>query len=102
VLGRAGRVEEVFGFNRQCTYKRNIETRLSNRCCSGKAISILCSECASITLVIHHAERMRHIVSVLSHKRHDFIRKEEFLNMRYVFRFSVHLLAKPFLMLRKT
>jgi hypothetical protein len=101
-LGGQGGLGEVFGFKRQFTYKRNIETRLSNCCCSGKAISILCSGCASVALVIHHAKRMRHIVSVLSHKRHDFLRKKKLLNMRYMFRFSVHLLAEPFFMLRRT
>ena len=49
-----------------------------------KTITITCCECVSVTLVIHHAVRMRRIIlspvsclalphsSTLSHKRHDF------------------------------
>jgi len=61
-----------------------MEARLSNHCCSGQAISITCSECVFVTLVIQHAVRMRRMIlssvdcpsllyfSTLSHKRHDF------------------------------
>ena len=62
---------------------RNIDTRLCNHCCSGKAVGITHSECVLAVLVIQHAMRMNHIVvcglppplqyfSTFSHKRHDF------------------------------
>jgi len=75
-----------------CTYKRNIEARSCNNCCSGKAISITYSECACVPLVIQHAMRMGHIVmwpaplyhiSTLSQKRHDF--RKKLLNTKCVF-----------------
>ena len=64
----------------QCTYKRNIEARSSNHCCSGKAISIAYYECVFVALVTQHAKCMSHIIlpsmaylappylSTLSHK----------------------------------
>jgi len=48
--------------DRQCTYKRNIEERSCNHCCSGKAISITYCGCVCVALVIQHGIRMRHIV----------------------------------------
>jgi hypothetical protein len=48
--------------DRQCTYKRNIEARSCNHCCSGKAISITYSVCVYVALGIQHAIRMRHTV----------------------------------------
>ena len=41
---------------------RNNEARFCNRCCSGNAISIACSECVFVTLIIQSAMSMRHIV----------------------------------------
>jgi len=35
-----------------------------NRCCSGKTIRVIYSERVSVALVIQHAKRERHIVSV--------------------------------------
>ena len=70
--------------NRQCMYKRNMEARSYNHCCSGKAISITYSECVFVALFIQHAMRMRRFIFIsvssltgsnvfkLSHKRHDF------------------------------
>ena len=46
-----------------CTVKRSIEARSRNHCCSGKGISITYSECVSVTVVIHYAVRVRHIVT---------------------------------------
>jgi len=48
--------------DRRCTYKRYIEARSSNYCCCGKTLRILCSACVSVSLVIQHAIRMRHII----------------------------------------
>jgi len=69
-------------------YKCNIEALSCNLCCSGKAISITYSECAFVTLGIHHAKPMRRIIlsfvaclalqyffSTLSHLRHEFREK---------------------------
>jgi len=64
------------------TYKRNIKACPRNQCCRGKAVSITYSESVSLTLVIHHAMRMRCIIlsvaclglphfSSFSHKWHD-------------------------------
>ena len=62
---------------------RNTDARSRNRCCSGKAVCITCSECVSVALDIQHATRVRRVIlscmaclalpyfSVLSHKRHD-------------------------------
>ena len=43
-------------------YKRNIEARSRNHCCTGKAISITYCQCVSVALVIQHAKRMRRII----------------------------------------
>ena len=40
----------------------SIEARSRNHCCSGKARSIIYSECVFLALSIQHAMRMRHIV----------------------------------------
>ena len=36
--------------NRKCTYKRNIEARSRNHCCSGKAIDLTYSVCLCVCL----------------------------------------------------
>jgi len=61
---------------------RNIEARLCNNCCCGKAKGITYLGCVFATLGIQHVMCMRHIPSVaclalphfsaLSHKRRDF------------------------------
>jgi hypothetical protein len=68
----------------KCVYKRNIETRLRNHCCRGKALSITYSRCMSVALVIQHAKFLPHIIlssatclavpyfSTLYHKWLDF------------------------------
>ena len=50
--------------DRQCSYIPNIEARSSNHSCRGKAISITCSECVFVALVIKHAVPSR--CSILS------------------------------------
>ena len=69
------------------------------------------SECASVTLVIQHAKRMRRIILLsvaclavlnfftLSHKRHDFLKK--LLNIKCVFWFCLQLLSEKFLIVRR-
>ena len=42
--------------------KRNTEALSCNHCCSGKAISIIYSECMFVSLVIQHEMCMHHIV----------------------------------------
>ena len=42
--------------------QRNTEARSCNHCCSGKTISIKCSECVFVALGIHHTGYMRNIV----------------------------------------
>jgi hypothetical protein len=63
-------------------------------------------------LIIRHAKRMRRIIlssvaslaipyfSTLPHKRQDFQEEKNLLNIKCVFRFSVQLLSKTFLILR--
>jgi hypothetical protein len=63
--------------------------------------------CMRVTLLIPHATRMLHIVtslvaplaSKLSHNGHNFRKKKKLLNMKCVFRFSVQLLSRTFLII---
>ena len=88
----------------------NIEARLCDHCCSGKAISNTHSQCVSVALVIQHAVRILRIIvtsvacltlpyfSTLSHKRQDFLKKK-LLNIKCTFWFPLQLLSETFLIL---
>jgi hypothetical protein len=77
------------------------ETRSSNHCRLGKAISITYSECAVVALVIQHANPMRQVIllsvacldltylSTLSHKRHHLQKGRGLLNIKCEFLFPV-------------
>jgi hypothetical protein len=91
--------------DRQCTYKRNIGARSRNNFCRGKAISVTYSECLSVSLVIQHEMRMRHIIlssvacvapyfSTLSHKEHDF--REKLSEHKMCFDFLYNFCPKHF------
>jgi len=60
--GNRGAPTAVHEQERQRTYKRNIEARLRNHCCRGKANIVTHSECVSVALVIQYANRMRRII----------------------------------------
>jgi len=80
-----------------------------NHYCRGKVINIRYSECVSVALFVQHAKRMRHTIlssaaflavqyfRTLSHKRHHF--RENFLNIKFVFGFSLQLLSEIFFFL---
>ena len=51
--------------DRRCSYKRYIESRSRNYCCCGKALRILRSAHVSVSLVIQHVMRMRHIIFII-------------------------------------
>jgi hypothetical protein len=89
-------------------YKHNIEARSRNHCCREKAISITCSECMSVALVIQHAKRMRRIMwpvwicNIFSHYLiNGAILGKTLLNIKCVFLLSLQLLSQTFLILRK-
>jgi hypothetical protein len=48
---------------RQYAYKLDGEGRSRNHCCRGKALSIVCSECVSVALVIQHTNAVLRILS---------------------------------------
>jgi hypothetical protein len=71
--------------DRQHIYiKHNLEVRLCNYCCYGKAVCIKYSECVFVALVIQHAKHMHFVILstvaspallhffTLSHKWHSF------------------------------
>jgi hypothetical protein len=78
-----------------------------------KQYVLLHIECVYVTVVVQHANRMRHVTfpsvpspalwhfSTLSHKPHDF-RKKKILNIKCVFWFYLQILYKIFLILRRT
>jgi hypothetical protein len=97
---------------RQYTYKRNTDT-CSNSYCCGKAINITHSECVSVALATPHSKRMRRIIFpsvaslalshffILSHKRHDF-RKRNVLEHKICVLIFIKPLSEAFLILRIT
>jgi hypothetical protein len=76
---------------------------MCHHCNSGKAISIIYSECVFVVLGIQHAQCMRFILlssvakpskqysSTCSYERHNFQkeRNKKLLNTKCVFRFSI-------------
>ena len=53
---------QITKLTRQAVYVlRNIESRSRDLCCHGRALTIVCSECVCVALVIWHGKRMRHI-----------------------------------------
>jgi hypothetical protein len=89
---------------RQLYVGRNIDVRSRNNSCIGKAVRITYSECVSVALVIQHAKRMRHIISLsvaclavqyfstLSHKLYNFLIKK-LQTIKRVFWFSLQILS---------
>ena len=77
--------------------------RSCNQCCSGKAVSFIYCERASVAVIIQYAKRWRRIMlpsvtclavqyfSTLSHKRHDYWKN--WLNIKCVFWFSVQIIS---------
>ena len=78
-----------------------------------EAISIVYSECVFVAVVCQHIKRMRRLTlsfvaclaiayfSTLFHKRHDF-REKRLSNIKCVYLFSLQLLSKAFLLIRRT
>jgi len=92
--------------DRYCIYKHNFEACSHNQCCNGRAMSIIYSECVSVTLVFQHSVPMLRIVLYLwpvwlyhilahSHKRQDF-RKNFIENKMRVLIFSTRFVWKTF------
>jgi len=76
-----------FKQDRHCTYNVILRTFSCNNFVNGKVISITYSKCVFVALCFQHATRMHRIIlpsvtcpvvqyfSTLSHKRHDFRKK---------------------------
>ena len=92
-------------------YKRNNEARSCDHCCRGKAIRITYSVCVSVALVTQRTKHRCRVIlssvaspdipyfSTLSYKRHNFWKNV--FNMNWLFRFSLPILSKKFLFLRR-
>jgi hypothetical protein len=83
---------------------------LRNHCCRGEAISITYSECVFVALVMQHAKFIRRILVhlwplwIYNIFPHYLINGKIFgkkLNIKFVFGFSLQLLSKIFLILRR-
>jgi hypothetical protein len=95
--------------NNQCTYQSNTEARSFNRCCSGKAMSIVYYECVSVAfltsiqcacaILSSVVCSLRPYFSTLFHKRQDF--RENVIKHTCVFRFSLQIWSETFLILRR-
>jgi hypothetical protein len=91
-------------------YKRNMEKRSLNHCCSATTVRITYSERIPVALVILSSMQCTCAIlssvaclalqyfSTVSHKRHDF-RKKKSLNTKCLFWFSLEILSGTFLIL---
>ena len=84
----------------------NIQECSRNACCRGKAINITHSEYFSVSSVIQHAMRMRHIVvcamsvsTIFSHiilQTARFSKKRKIQTLKFLFWFSLQFIEKVF------
>ena len=98
---------------RQCTVQRNTTERSRNHCCrEKKKNNITHSECVSVSWVIQHALRTRHIIlypetclaaTIFCHITSWTARFSEIklVNTKCVFRFPLQLLSETFIILRR-
>jgi len=101
----------TFGFlKKKCSVNMTYYWRpFVKRMCTGKAISIIQTQCVFIVLAFQNAMRMHlfsyvtcpalQYFSTLSLKWHDFFLKKRLLNMKCVFRFSPQSLSETFFIL---
>jgi len=93
-------------------YKRNSEVRSCDHCCRGKAIRVTYFVCVSVALVTQRTKHRRRVIlpSVASPATYHIyphylingtIFGKVFFNINWLFRFSVPVLSKTFLFLRR-